>query len=61
MSTINDEYLVIRWHAQDVQRLKPEWSLDQCQAFLSNNERIIKDRLIEDGWEVLQSVIQYSE
>lgn len=61
MNTTNDECLVIRWHAEDIQQLKPEWTLDQCQAFLDNNERILRDRLVEDGWGVIQSVIQYSE
>jgi len=52
---------VIIWCDADIQQLKPEWSLNKCQEFLDRNARHIQDRLIETGWEVLESLINSEE
>ena len=55
------EPLVVRWHAEDVLELKPEWTLDQCQAFLEKNKRALTDSFVETGWQVLQAVVDCEE
>lgn len=52
---------IIKWSAEDVQQLKPTWSLEKCQSWLDGNSRHLKDRLIETGWEVLESFIANDE
>jgi hypothetical protein len=50
---------VVTWCAEDIQTLKPEWSLEECQTFLEENVRNIQDRLIETGWEVLDALVSW--
>lgn len=62
MSTEQEETptkAVVTWCAEDVQTLKPEWTLEQCEEFLENNVRHIQDRLIETGWEVLEALVTW--
>ncbi len=47
----------VTWHAEDVKTLKPNWSLEKCNAWLEDNERHISDRLIELGWEVIDALL----
>lgn len=47
----------VTWHAEDVQTLKPDWSLEKCNEWLEDNERHISDRLIELGWEVIDALL----
>lgn len=47
----------VTWHAEDVQTLKPNWSLEKCNEWLEDNERHISDRLIELGWEVMDALL----
>lgn len=57
----DDVRLTIKWSAEDIQQLKPTWSLNKCQSWLDGNSRHLKDRLIETGWEVLESFIANDE
>jgi hypothetical protein len=50
---------VVTWCAEDIQTIKPDWSLEQCQEFLESNVRNIQDRLIEVGWEVLDALVSW--
>lgn len=50
-------YARVVWTAEDVQTLKPSWTLEECEDFLSENENGIRDRLIELGWEVIQALL----
>ena len=47
----------VTWHAEDVQTLKPNWSLEKCNEWLEDNERHMQDRLIELGWEVIDALL----
>jgi len=47
----------VTWHAEDVQTLKPSWSLKKCNEWLEDNERHMQDRLIELGWEVMDALL----
>ena len=47
----------VTWRAEDVQTLKPNWSLEKCNEWLEDNERHISDRLIELGWEVIDALL----
>lgn len=47
----------VTWHAEDVQTLKPNWSLEKCNEWLEDNEGHMQDRLIELGWEVMDALL----
>jgi len=52
-----DSYAKVTWRAEDVQMIKDSWPLERCEEWLSDNERHISDRLIELGWEVMDSLL----
>jgi hypothetical protein len=49
--------VVIRWLAEDIQQLRPDWSLDDCEAVLEKFGRALTDRSIEVGWEILEVLL----
>jgi hypothetical protein len=56
-----DEYAKVVWRAEDVQALKKDWSLPRCEEWLEDNERHISDRLIELGWDVMDTLLQMED
>jgi hypothetical protein len=54
---VNEKYATVTWTAEDVQTLRPNWTLEQCAEWLDSNERYIQDRLVELGWEVIESLL----
>lgn len=54
---MENKYATVTWTAEDVQTLRATWSLEQCEEFLQRNERRIQDRLVELGWEVIESLL----
>ena len=47
----------ITFAAEDIQTLRPNWSLEECESWLQENEKYIRDRLIELGWEVIETLL----
>ncbi len=54
---MSDKYATVTWTAEDVQTLRPNWTLEKCAEWLDSNERYIQDRLVELGWEVIESLL----
>lgn len=54
-------YAHLRWCAEDVKTLRPKWSIKRCEEFLSRNEKYVRDRLTELGWEVMEQHIIMDE
>ena len=42
-SNMNFKYAQVYWTPEDVQDLRPEWSLEQCEEFLLKIEEQISD------------------
>jgi len=53
-----EEYAKVVWRAEDVKSINGAWSLEKCEEWLQGNERHISDRLIEVGWEVMDTLLQ---
>jgi hypothetical protein len=53
-----EEYAKVVWRAEDVKAIKGAWSLEKCEEWLQDNDRHISDRLIELGWEVMDTLLQ---
>jgi hypothetical protein len=51
----------VAWTAEDLQTLRPNWSDEQCEEWLDRNEDYIQTRLIELGWEVMESLLSGDE
>jgi hypothetical protein len=54
----NDKYYAdLRWAPEDIQTLRPDWSLERCEEWLIANQKYIRDRLCELGWDVIEMMI----
>lgn len=51
----------VAWTPEDIETLREDWTLDECEAFLSRNEKHIRDRLIELGWNVIETLIEMED
>ena len=47
----------IAWSAEDVQSLRPRWTIERCQNWLDGNGKYIVDREIELGWDVIETLL----
>jgi hypothetical protein len=54
-------YAQMWWSTEDVLELRPKWTEEQADEFLSNNQNRLRDRLIELGWEVINDLMEYEE
>jgi len=52
-------YAKVEWTAEDVQTLRPDWTEEYCEEWLMSNQKYIQDRLVELGWEVIESLLAY--
>ena len=52
-----DGYADVIWQPEDIKTLRPEWSLERCEDWLQENEKYIRDRTIELGWDVITSLL----
>lgn len=52
-----NQYAKVVWTAEDVQTLRPDWDLERCEDWLERNEKYIQDRLVELGWEVIETLL----
>ena len=53
-----EEYAKVVWRAEDVKSINGAWSLEKCEEWLQDNERHVSDRLIELGWDVMDTLLQ---
>jgi len=43
--------------AEDIETLRPDWTLEQCKEWLDDNQKHIVDRSIEYGWAVIETLL----
>lgn len=50
-------YAELVWQPEDVQTLRPDWSRERCEEWLAANQKYIRDRLCELGWDVIEMML----
>lgn len=50
-------YAEVRWTIEDVKAVRPQMTDDECHDWLVNNEKYIRDRLVELGHEVIEDLM----
>jgi hypothetical protein len=53
------QVLQITWQAEDIQELRPTWTLDQCEEWLSTHSRRLEDQMVGDGWEAIRDRLMW--
>jgi hypothetical protein len=56
-----EKFAKVVWVADDVLSLRPNWTLDQAEEFLSENEGDIQDIMISRGWDAIESLLPPKE
>ena len=56
-NTETTRYCNTSWDITDVKQLRPEWTDEQAEDFLANNEEHMLELMIQRGWEILVSFI----
>ena len=52
-------YAKTEWTADDVRTLAPKMTRERAEEWLQENEGHISSRLVELGWDVITSLLQY--
>lgn len=52
-----EQYAKVVWTVDDVLTLQPDWTEEQAEEWLDENSKYIQERLIELGWEVMESLM----
>jgi hypothetical protein len=47
--------IVIRWVPEDLKKIHPDWSRDQCEAALEKVSKQLVSQSIDSGWAVLEN------
>ena len=47
----------VSWCADDIQTMRPEWTVQKCLDFLVENGRYIQDAMVRSGWDVIESLL----
>lgn len=55
---LDNKFAAVSWTAEDIQTLRPDWTTEQAEEWLDTNQRYIRDRLVELGWEVIETLLQ---
>jgi hypothetical protein len=55
------KFAEVAWAPDDVQSIRPDWSIEKCVDFLSKFEINIGDRITELGWDVLGTLAMVYE
>ncbi len=50
---LGHQFAVIRWRGEDIASLRPGWSPEACEQFLSEEESRLEDYTIEKGWDFI--------
>jgi hypothetical protein len=53
------QFAKVSWTVNDILDLRPEWTREQAHQWLVCNNRHLQDRMIESGWEIIKSLLEY--
>lgn len=56
-ATAETKFAILSWDVEDLQTLKPEWTDEECVRWFNRNEKYLSERLIETGWNVLETLL----
>ncbi len=52
---------LVKWCAEDIQTLRPDWDAAKCNEFLYENEDEIQLQMIDAGWNVIKHHLRYAK
>lgn len=55
------QFAEVSWSAEDMQVLRPDWSIEQCNYVLDRSEDALQLAMIERGWKTLEDEARHYE
>ena len=55
------QFAEVSWTAEDMQVVRPDWSIEQCNYVLNRSEDALRTVMIEQGWKILENEAQHYE
>lgn len=52
-----EKFATVSWTVEDVLEIRPEWTPEQAKTWLEDNQKSMRDRLIELGWQVMENLM----
>jgi hypothetical protein len=53
-------FAMVSWSVDDILELRPTWTSDEALRFLAQHESHLRERLIEHGWSVIETLMGHS-
>lgn len=53
--------VMISWNWHDLQALRPKWTQKKCEETLIKISKTLKERSIEEGWDILRDLLSIVE
>jgi hypothetical protein len=50
--------VTIKWSVEDIQSLRPKWSVEKCEVFIKAKGEYFKQASIEQGWEIWEVLLE---
>ena len=54
-------WATVGWRPLDVQALRPQWSMDECEAFLSRHAAFIQTAMHDAGMDAIDDCIELED
>lgn len=56
-----EHYAKVAWSPEDIQELRPGWTIEKCAEWLGRNDLYISDRIEELGREEIKSLLEMED
>lgn len=54
---MEEKFATTSWMAEDVLTLRPNWTRDQAEEFLNENEKHINEAMVSAGWTAIETLL----
>lgn len=48
----------IKWSAEDIQSLRPSWTLEECEQFIQSKSESFRQASISSGWDIWETLLE---
>jgi hypothetical protein len=55
---MDKKFATVSWTVDDILTLRSDWTEDQAEEWLIKNQKYIQSRLVELGWEVIETLME---
>ena len=53
--------VTITWNWEDIQAERPDWGQQKCADYLDHISRVLTERSIEEGWNIIRDLLTIEE